>query len=62
MFFSISLGFIFFSVYLQIFLGQLLCLLVIISAAAETAIGLSLLVTVCRLTSEVSYGSLTGFI
>lgn len=57
-FFSISLNFIFFSVYLYNSLGQILCLLVVTSAAAETAIGLSLLVTACRLSDEVSYASL----
>ena len=57
-FFSISLNFVFFSVYLHNSLGQVLCLLVVTTAAAETAIGLSLLVTACRLGNEVSYDSL----
>lgn len=60
MFFAISLNFIFFSVYLHNGLGQILCLLVVTSAAAETAIGLSLLVTACRLGNEVSYDSLVS--
>ena len=58
MFFSISLNFIFFSVYLYNSLGQVLCLFVITSAAAETSIGLSLLITACRLGNEVNYESL----
>ena len=58
MFFSISLNFIFFSVYLHNFLGQIFCLLVVTSAASETAIGLSLLITACYLGKEVTYDSL----
>ena len=58
LFFSVSLNFVFFSVYLHNSLGQILCLLVVTSAAAETAIGLSLLVTAYRLGNEVSYSSL----
>nr|QFP99040.1 NADH dehydrogenase subunit 4L [Rhizaria sp.] len=60
MFFSISLNFIFFSIYLYNFLGQIFCLLVVTSAASETAIGLSLLVTACRLGNEVTYDSLVS--
>jgi NADH-quinone oxidoreductase subunit K len=44
-FFSVSLNFVFFSIYSFQFMGQLICLLIITAAAAETAIGLSLLVT-----------------
>jgi len=44
-FFSVSLNFVFFSIYSFQFFGQLICLLIITAAAAETAIGLSLLVT-----------------
>jgi NADH:ubiquinone oxidoreductase subunit K len=62
MFFSISLNFIFFSVYLYNSLGQIFCLLVVTSAAAETAIGLSLLVVACRLGNEVSYDSLVSLL
>ena len=58
MFFSLSLNFIFFSIYLYNTLGQIFCLLVVTSAAAETAVGLSLLVIACRLGKEVSYDSL----
>lgn len=61
MFFSISLNFVFFSVYLYNSLGQVLCLFVVTSAAAETAVGLSLLVTACRLGNEVNYDSLVSF-
>jgi NADH-quinone oxidoreductase subunit K len=62
MFFSISLNFVFFSVYLYNNIGQILSLLVVTSAAAETAIGLSLLVTACRLGNEVSYDSLVSIL
>jgi NADH-quinone oxidoreductase subunit K len=62
MFFSISLNFIFFSVYSYNSLGQIFCLLVVTAAAAETAIGLSLLVTACRLGNEVSYDSLVSLL
>jgi hypothetical protein len=62
MFFSISLSFVFFAVYLYNSLGQLLCLLVVTSAAAETAIGLSLLVSACRLSNEVNYDSLISLL
>jgi len=58
MFFSISLIFIFFSIYLHNYLGQILCLLIVTSAAAETAIGLSLLIVAYRLGDKVSYDSL----
>jgi len=58
MFFAISMNFIFFSVYTQNSLGQIFCLLIVTSAAAETAIGLSLLVIACRLGNEVNYDSL----
>lgn len=58
MFFSISLNFLFFSVYLHISYGQIMCLFVVTAAASETAIGLSLLVTACRLGNVVNYDSL----
>jgi NADH-quinone oxidoreductase subunit K len=61
-FFSISLNFVFFSVYLHNNLGQIMCLLVVTAAAAETAIGLSLLVIACRLGNEVSYDSLVSLL
>jgi len=58
MFFSISLNFILFSVYLHNILGQIFCLLVVTAAASETSIGLSLLIIGCRLGDKVSYDSL----
>jgi NADH-quinone oxidoreductase subunit K len=58
MFFSISLNFIFISVYTFNVLGQILALLVITTAAAETAIGLSLLIISYRLSNKLSYDSL----
>jgi len=57
-FFSVSLNFVFFSVYSFHWIGQVICLLIVTSAAAETAIGLSILVTAYRLGNEVSYHSL----
>ena len=61
MFFSVSLNFIFFSVYTYNVLGQIFCLLVVTSAAAETAIGLSLLIVAYRLGNEVTYDSLISY-
>jgi len=58
MFFSISLNFIFFSVFTYNTIGQLYCLLIITVAAAETSIGLSLLVIAHRLGSVVNYKTL----
>ena len=58
MFFSISLNFIFFSVSTYNTLGQVYALLVVTTAAAETAIGLSLLVVAYRLGNKVDYNSL----
>ena len=62
MFFGLGLNFIFLSVYLHCTISQVFCLLVVTSAAAETAIGLSLLITAYRLGDEVSYDSLVSFI
>lgn len=61
MFFSLSLNFIFVSIYVYNTLGEILCLLVVTTAAAETAIGLSLLIISCRLGKEVSYDSLISY-
>jgi len=58
MFFSVSLNFIYFSIYLDLEKAQIFCLLIVTLAAAETAIGLSLLITASRLGDEVTYGSL----
>lgn len=58
MFFSILLNFIFFSVYTHNNLGQVLALFIITTAAAETAIGLSLLIIAYRLSNKISYNVL----
>ena len=58
MFFSISLNFIFLSIYTYNILGQIYALLIVTTAAAETAIGLSLLVVAYRLGSKVDYDAL----
>ena len=55
MFFSISFNFIFFSVYTYNAVGQILALLIITTAAAETTVGLSLLIISYRLSSKLSY-------
>ena len=60
MFFSGGLNFIIFSVYFYNITGQVLALLVVTTAAAETAIGLSLLVIAYRLINKVSYNSLVS--
>jgi NADH-quinone oxidoreductase subunit K len=59
MFFSISLNFVFFSIYTFNSIGQVFCLLIVTAAASETAVGLSLLVIASRLGSVVNYESLT---
>jgi len=51
---SISLMFIFFSLYLDDILGQLFALLIISVIGAESAIGLSLLLSLYRLRSDIS--------
>jgi len=58
MFFSIGLNFVFFSIYTNNIVGQILTLLIVTTAAAETAIGLSLLVVAYRLVQKVTYESL----
>jgi NADH-quinone oxidoreductase subunit K len=58
MFFSISLNFIFFSLYTYLIIGQIFSLLIVTTAASETAIGLSLLIISSRLNNKVSYSSL----
>jgi NADH-quinone oxidoreductase subunit K len=58
MFFSISLNFIFFSLYSFNIMGQLYALLIVTTAAAETSIGLSLLVLTYRLGDKLNYRSL----
>jgi len=56
--FAVSLNFIFFSLFTYNVLGQILALLIITVAAADSAIGLSLLIVAYRLGVEVSYDSL----
>jgi NADH-quinone oxidoreductase subunit K len=58
MFFSISLNFIFISIYTYNAIGQILALFVITTAAAETAVGLSLLIISYRLSNKISYDNL----
>jgi NADH-quinone oxidoreductase subunit K len=47
--FSINLNFIFFSLYLDDFIGQIFSLFIITVAAAESAIGLALLIVYYRI-------------
>jgi len=56
--FSTGLVFIFFSIFTYNFWGEVIALLVISSAAAETAIGLSLLIISYRLGDKINYNSL----
>jgi len=58
MFFSISLNFIFLSIYCFNLVGQIYCLLIITVCASETAIGLSLLIVASRLGNKINYKSL----
>ena len=51
---SVNLNFLFFSVYLDDFLGQLFALFVLTVAAAESAIGLALLVVYYRVRGSIS--------
>jgi NADH-quinone oxidoreductase subunit K len=55
MFFSVALNFIFFAIYTYSDLGQIYALLIITTAAADTAIGLSLLTLSYRLSNKISY-------
>jgi NADH:ubiquinone oxidoreductase subunit K len=57
MFFSLAFTFIIFSIVTNI-LGQVYALLIITTTAAETAIGLSLLVMANRTLTKVTYDSL----
>jgi NADH-quinone oxidoreductase subunit K len=58
MFFSVSLNFIFISVYTYNVIGQVFGLFIVTTAAAETAIGLSLLIVAFRINNKISYDSL----
>jgi NADH-quinone oxidoreductase subunit K len=56
---GISLNFIFFSIYLNNPMGFIYSLLILSLAAAETSIGLALLVVYFRLTNKILLNSLT---
>ena len=58
MFFSVSLNFIFFSVYSTNPSGQIFSLLIVTVATTDTTIGLSLLILASRLGNEINYNSL----
>ena len=62
MFFSISLNFIFFSLFSFNIIGQIFALFIVTTAASETAIGLSLIVISYRLGDKLDYHSLISFI
>ena len=51
---AVNLNFLFFSVYMDDLLGQLFALLVLTVAAAESAIGLALLVVYYRVRGTIS--------
>ncbi len=55
---SINLNFILFSIYLDDLLGQVFALLILTVAAAESAIGLAILVIHYRITGIISLGYL----
>ncbi len=58
MLFSINLNFILFSIYLDDLLGQIFALLILTVAAAESAIGLAILVLHYRVSGIISIGYL----
>jgi NADH-quinone oxidoreductase subunit K len=58
MFFSLSLNFIYLSVFTYQPIGQIFALLIVTTAASETAIGLGLLVVVLRLSNKINYNAL----
>ena len=58
MLFSISLHFIFLSMYTYNDLGQILALFIVTNAAAETAVGLSLLIVSYRVSTSINYETL----
>lgn len=51
---SVSLNFIFFSVYLDDIVGQIYALLILTTVGSESAIGLAILVTFYRLKGDIS--------
>jgi NADH-quinone oxidoreductase subunit K len=56
--FAVIVSFIMFSIYLHLYFGVIYALLGLTIAAAETAMGLSLMVLFYRLTNKVSFDSL----
>ena len=54
-FFAVALNFIFFSCFNYHFTGQILALLIVSVAAAETVIGLSLIILLSRLTQSLNF-------
>jgi len=58
-FLSVNLNFIFFSVYLDDFYGQLFSLFILTIIASESAIGLVLLIVFFRMRGNISLNSLT---
>jgi len=58
-FLSVNLNFIFFSVYLDDFYGQLFSLFILTIIASESAIGLALLIVFFRMRGNISLNSLT---
>ena len=55
---AVDLNFIFFSVYLDDIIGQLFALLILTVAAAESAIGLAILVSYFRVRGSISVDSI----
>jgi NADH-quinone oxidoreductase subunit K len=51
---SVSLNYVFFSIYLDDIVGQLIALLILSTVGAESAIGLALAVTLYRIRADVS--------
>lgn len=60
MFLSVSLNFIFLAIFLNNILGYICMLFIITTAAAETAVGVSLLIIAYRLTNKVTPNSLNS--
>lgn len=54
MFLSVSFNFIFFSIYLDDIMGQIFSLLILTVAAAESSIGLAILVVYYRIRSTIT--------
>lgn len=58
---GVSLNFILFSVYTLDFKGQIFALFIIVIAAAETAIGLGLLIIIYRVLGDINFKLLRNF-